>query len=110
MGLIHEVVPRRPSSSTRAKAWIKETGGKAKSQPWDEKGFKASRRPGLFAGGHADLHRRQRHDRGKTNDIYPAPKAIMSCVYEGLQLPIDTALRVETRYFVKSLLRKDAAA
>ena len=32
----------------------------------------------------------------------------MSCVYEGLQLPIDAALRVETRYFV-SLLRNPVA-
>ena len=45
---------------------------------------------------------------GKTNGVYPAPKAIMSCVYEGLQLPFDTALKVETRYFV-SLLRDPVA-
>src|SRR5436189_160027 len=45
---------------------------------------------------------------GKTNGVYPAPKAIMSCVYEGLQLPFDSALRVETRYFV-SLLRNPVA-
>ena len=32
----------------------------------------------------------------------------MSCVYEGLQLPFDSALRVETRYFV-SLLRDPVA-
>ena len=44
----------------------------------------------------------------KTNGVYPAPKAIMSCVYEGLQLPFDTALKVETRYFV-SLLRDPVA-
>ncbi len=46
--------------------------------------------------------------RGKTNGVYPAPKAILSCVYEGLQLPFDAALRVETRYFV-SLLRDPVA-
>ena len=46
---------------------------------------------------------------GKTNGVYPAPKAIMSCVYEGLQLPFDTALKVETRYFV-SLLRDPVAS
>ena len=28
----------------------------------------------------------------KTDDNYPAPKAIMSAVYEGLQVPIDTGL------------------
>src|SRR5260370_24099041 len=32
----------------------------------------------------------------------------MSCVYEGLQLPFDSGLKVETRYFV-SLLRNPVA-
>jgi 3-hydroxyacyl-CoA dehydrogenase/enoyl-CoA hydratase/3-hydroxybutyryl-CoA epimerase len=34
----------------------------------------------------------------------------MSCVYEGLQLPIDAALRVESRYFTEILRSKEAAA
>src|SRR5262249_61747662 len=43
-------------------------------------------------------------------DNYPAARAIMSCVYEGLQLPIDAALRVESRYFASILRSKEAAA
>src|SRR6266852_561014 len=80
-------------------------------QPWDRKGFKTPGFPGgqvwsppgvqTFIGGNAMIA-------AKTNGVYPAPKAIMSCVYEGLQLPIDAALRVETRYFV-SLLRNPVA-
>ena len=31
----------------------------------------------------------------------PAPLAITSCLYEGMQLPMDTALKVECKYFVK---------
>ena len=34
----------------------------------------------------------------------------MQCVYEGLQLPIDAALRVESRYFAKILRSNEAAA
>src|SRR4030088_1837347 len=34
----------------------------------------------------------------------------MQCVYEGLQLPIDAALRVESRYFAQVLRSKKAAA
>ena len=80
-------------------------------QPWDRKGFKTPGFPGgqvwsapgvqTFIGGNAMIA-------AKTNGVYPAPKAIMSCVYEGLQLPFDSALRVETRYFV-SLLRGPVA-
>lgn len=37
----------------------------------------------------------------KTKGNYPAPLAIMACVYEGLQVNIDRALLIEARYFVK---------
>jgi 3-hydroxyacyl-CoA dehydrogenase/enoyl-CoA hydratase/3-hydroxybutyryl-CoA epimerase len=126
LGLIHEVVPADQLLS-RAKAWLtaenKETvvpayagkGGKPVDsravQPWDKPGFKTPGFPGgqvwsppgvqTFIGGNAMIA-------GKTNGVYPAPKAIMSCVYEGLQLPFDSGLKVETRYFV-SLLRDPVA-
>ena len=38
-----------------------------------------------------------------TNDNYPAAKALLQSVYEGLQLPMDAALRVESRYFANIL-------
>ena len=57
----------------------------------------------MFPAGNA-IYRRE------TYDNYPAARAIMSCVYEGLQLPIDAALRVELRYFTKVLRSKEAAA
>ena len=126
LGLIHEVVPAGELLA-KAKAWlmapageqvVPEYAGKGAKpidgravQPWDRKGFKVPGFPGgqvwgpvgvqTFIGGNAMI-------RGKTNGIYPAPKAIMSCVYEGLQLPFDAGLRVETRYFV-SLLRDPVA-
>ncbi|MGJ5176041.1 3-hydroxyacyl-CoA dehydrogenase NAD-binding domain-containing protein [Bradyrhizobium oligotrophicum] len=91
-----------------AKDWIKG-GGKAVA-PWDEKGFKLPGGPVfskngmmMFPAGNA-IYRRE------TYDNYPAARAIMSCVYEGLQLPIDAALRVESRYFTKILRSKEAAA
>src|SRR5213083_1529414 len=91
-----------------AKDWIKG-GGKAVA-PWDEKGFKLPGGPVfskagmmMFPAGNA-IYRRE------TYDNYPAARAIMSCVYEGLQLPIDAALRVESRYFTKVLRSKEAAA
>ena len=44
--------------------------------------------------------------RKETYDNYPAVKAILKCVYEGLQLPIDQALRVESRYFAQIMRSK----
>src|SRR6266700_285540 len=93
---------------TAAKDWIKG-GGKAVA-PWDEKNFKLPGGPVfskagmmMFPAGNA-IYRRE------TYDNYPAQRAIMSCVYEGLQLPIDAALRVESRYFAQVLRSKEAAA
>src|ERR1700752_7515 len=48
--------------------------------------------------------------RRETYDNYPGARAIMQVVYEGLQLPMDVALRVESRYFAKVLRSPEAAA
>ena len=107
LNLIHVIVPPADMVKT-AKDWIKG-GGKAVA-PWDEKGFKLPGGPVfskagmmMFPAGNA-IYRRE------TYDNYPAARAIMSCVYEGLQLPIDAALRVESRYFTQILRSKEAAA
>ena len=42
--------------------------------------------------------------RRETFDNYPAARAILQSVYEGLQLPMDLALRVES-----ALVRQDPA-
>jgi len=107
LNLIHAIVPAADLIKA-AKDWIKG-GGKAVA-PWDEKGFKLPGGPVfskagmmMFPAGNA-IYRRE------TYDNYPAARAIMSCVYEGLQLPIDAALRVESRYFTQILRSKEAAA
>jgi 3-hydroxyacyl-CoA dehydrogenase / enoyl-CoA hydratase / 3-hydroxybutyryl-CoA epimerase len=107
LNLIHAIVPAAEMIQA-AKDWIKG-GGKAVA-PWDEKGFKLPGGPVfskagmmMFPAGNA-IYRRE------TYDNYPAARAIMSCVYEGLQLPIDAALRVESRYFTHVLRSNEAAA
>jgi 3-hydroxyacyl-CoA dehydrogenase/enoyl-CoA hydratase/3-hydroxybutyryl-CoA epimerase len=88
---------------------LDQGGGKGVA-PWDEKGFKLPSGKVFSPGRHDDLARRQRDLRRETYDNYPAAKAILQCVYEGLQLPMDRALRVESRYFAKILRSKEAAA
>src|SRR5262249_56903099 len=48
--------------------------------------------------------------RRETYDNYPAARAILQVVYEGLQLAMDAALRVESRWFAKILRSPEAAA
>ncbi|MBX3446104.1 MAG: enoyl-CoA hydratase/isomerase family protein [Parvibaculaceae bacterium] len=101
-----------------ARAWLKEGLAQPKVplgkkgpevhaiaiQPWDRAGYKI---PGggphdpkggsTFTIGNATLHK-------TTHGNFPAQKYIMSCIYEGLQVPIEAGLRIETRYFTKLLM------
>src|SRR3984957_7449196 len=105
--LIDAVVPASDLIKS-AKDWIKG-GGKAVA-PWDEKGFKLPGGPVFSKAGMMMFPAGNAIFRRETYDNYPAAGAIMQCVYEGLQLPIDAALRVESRYFTKILRSKEAAA
>jgi len=101
MGIFHDVVPEADLIAT-AKKWCLENP-KAK-QPWDADRFKF---PGgapytaqgfqMFAGANAML-------RKESYGNYPAMRNILACVYEGSQLPMDAALRVDSRYFCDLLL------
>ena len=48
--------------------------------------------------------------RKETYDNYPGARALLSAVFEGLQLPFDQALRVEQRYFAEVIQSDEAAA
>ncbi|MGX9391219.1 3-hydroxyacyl-CoA dehydrogenase NAD-binding domain-containing protein [Nitrobacteraceae bacterium UC4446_H13] len=91
-----------------AKEWIK-AGGKP-VQPWDVKGFKLPGGAVYSAAGMNVFPPANALYRSQTYDNYPAARAIMSCVYEGLLVNIDNGLRIESRYFAKILRSKEAAA
>lgn len=100
-GVAQAVVPADEVIAT-AKAWVKAnpTGG---VQPWDTKNFKMPGGPAtalnpnfaqVFVGGTAMTH-------VNAGDNMNAPRAILSAVYEGTQVPMDTAIRIESKYFAK---------
>ncbi|GGK25174.1 3-hydroxyacyl-CoA dehydrogenase NAD-binding domain-containing protein [Salinarimonas ramus] len=107
MGLVHQVVPHEQLVDT-AKAWIRD-GGSAVA-PWDQKGFKLPSNKVYSPAGMQIWPAANAIYRRETNDNYPAAKAILQSVYEGLQLPMDLALKVESRYFAQILRSKEAAA
>ncbi|HEX2726268.1 MAG TPA: 3-hydroxyacyl-CoA dehydrogenase NAD-binding domain-containing protein [Beijerinckiaceae bacterium] len=107
MGLVHEVAPR-DAVVDKAKAWIK--GGGSAVAPWDQEKFRAPSGKVYSPGGMMIWPPANAIYRRETHDNYPAAKAILQAVYEGLQLPMDLALRVESRYFAKILRSKEAAA
>ncbi len=105
MNLVHQVVEPEQLIPA-AKQMIKD--GLKPVAPWDEKGFKA---PGggiwtpasaqLWPAAPAILRR-------ETAGNYPAALAILKCVYEGLQVPFDTGLKIEQRYFTHVLQTTEA--
>lgn len=108
LGVVNELAPAADTVE-RAKAWVLANPN-AKA-PWDEKGFKVPggvvhRHPG--AGQVATFANAMLAS--TTYGNYPAQKNILSCIYEGIQLPIDAALRVETRYFINTQQRPEAKA
>ena len=107
MNLVHEVAPEGEIVA-KAKAWIKG-GGKAVA-PWDEKNFKFPSGKIFTPMGMMIWPPANAIYRKETFDNYPAVKAVLKCVYEGLQLPMDQALRVESRYFAQIMRSKEAAA
>jgi 3-hydroxyacyl-CoA dehydrogenase/enoyl-CoA hydratase/3-hydroxybutyryl-CoA epimerase len=101
-GLINEVV--EPGKTVEAaKAWVKENT-KGVLQPWDVKGFKVPGGAGsmnpkavqFFVAANAMALKESKNN-------YPAIKAIMSCLYEGTMVPMDTAIAIEVKYFCKLL-------
>jgi 3-hydroxyacyl-CoA dehydrogenase/enoyl-CoA hydratase/3-hydroxybutyryl-CoA epimerase len=107
MKIVDAVVPAGELIGA-AKKWIKD-GGKPVN-PWDVDGF---RLPGGLVYSKAGMMTFPPANaiyRRETYDNYPAGRAIMQVVYEGLQLPMDQALRVESRWFAKILHSPEAAA
>jgi 3-hydroxyacyl-CoA dehydrogenase/enoyl-CoA hydratase/3-hydroxybutyryl-CoA epimerase len=107
MKLVDNVVPQADLIKT-AKDWIKAGGKPVK--PWDEKGFKLPGGPVYSKAGMMVFPPANAIYRRETYDNYPAARAILQVVYEGLQLDMDTALRVESRWFAKILRSPEAAS
>lgn len=85
-----------------ARAWL--ATGPSSVKPWDVKGFAMPEARGMivpetsmlfsFAAGSVA---------GKAGYNQPAAPAILSVIFEGVQLPFDKALSVESKYFAKLL-------
>lgn len=107
MGLVHAAVPR-DQMLQNARDWLK-ANPQAKA-PWDDPKFKLPSNKVYSPAGMQIWPPANAIYRRETNDNYPAARAILSAVYEGLQMPMDLGLRIESRYFAKILRSKEAAS
>ncbi|PTW62115.1 short chain enoyl-CoA hydratase /3-hydroxyacyl-CoA dehydrogenase [Breoghania corrubedonensis] len=107
MGLLDEVAPKKKLIEA-AKKRLK--GGVDPVKPWDRKGFKLPSGPIYSPQGFQFWPAANAIYRRETADNYPGARGILQSVYEGLQLPMDQALTVESRYFAHVLQTREAAA
>ena len=99
-GIVDAVVPQAELLS-RARAWLLAAPAEAVIKPWDRKDFRfpggAPQSPAsiqiFFAVSGSLLT--------KTQGNFPAPEAILACIYDGCQVDIDTGLRIEQRQFAR---------
>ena len=106
-GIIDEVVA---DPLAAAKEWVLNAKDADLVKPWDAKGYKmpggAPYHPAgfmTFVGANAMVG-------SKTKGAFPAPKALLSAVYEGALVDFDTALRIEARWFTNVLMNPSSGA
>ncbi|WP_026379859.1 3-hydroxyacyl-CoA dehydrogenase NAD-binding domain-containing protein [Afifella pfennigii] len=108
MGLVEEVVSEAELMEA-AKAMLRE--GLSAVKPWDHEGFRLKGAAAIWTpGGFQVWPAANGLYRKETFDNYPGARAIMQAVFDGLQLSMDQALNVESRYFAKVLRTKEAQA
>jgi 3-hydroxyacyl-CoA dehydrogenase/enoyl-CoA hydratase/3-hydroxybutyryl-CoA epimerase len=112
LGLVHDLVPAGAQAQaelrSRALAWI--AANPNAQHPWEAKGYKV---PGGLPSSPAVasmLPVAPAVIKKQTRGLYPAPEAILACMVEGLQVDLDTALRIESRYLASLITGPNAHA
>lgn len=99
IGLVDEVVPDAATMLLHARRWIAEHPEAA--QPFDQQGYRV---PGGTPRQESFLQMAPAIGGNVKKQLkgadYHAPKAIAAAAFESLQVPIERAFEVETRYFV----------
>lgn len=108
LGLIDVVVADRESLLAEARAWISANPDSV--QPWRVKGHKIP--GGIPKTSPAMMAQVQSYPailmKQYNGQVPPAPKAILAAAVESLQVDIDTAGLIESRYFTSLLLTPEA--
>ena len=108
-GLIDEVT-EPDELLAKAKAWVLAATDADIVKPWDQKGYKFPGGGPYHPSGFMTFVGASAMVLGRTQGVYPAAKAMLSAIYEGAQVPFDTALRIEARWFTSVLLDPTSSA
>ncbi|WP_417480992.1 3-hydroxyacyl-CoA dehydrogenase NAD-binding domain-containing protein [Maricaulis sp.] len=105
-GIVHAVVPMAELVA-KAKELVKENKLESK-QPWDAEKFRFPGGGPYHPAGAQMFGAASPMLRKTTYGNYPAQRYILSCVYEGSQVSMDEAIKIESRYFTKLMLRPES--
>lgn len=101
LGIVNSVVSADALIST-SRSWL--GSGPRSVKPWDAKSFSSAGTSGLLDAESAAVYSATVAGiSAKGGRLLPALPAILSCVFEGLQLPFDAALVMESKYFATLL-------
>lgn len=107
LGLVHALTPADEMVAA-ARHWILTVG--TPTAPWDVEGYRLPSGLVHSKGGMMIWPAANALYRKETFDNYPAARALLQCVHDGLQVPFDTALRIEARWFAHVLRTPEASA
>ncbi|WP_168418873.1 3-hydroxyacyl-CoA dehydrogenase NAD-binding domain-containing protein [Acinetobacter towneri] len=99
LGLVHELANNETELLSKASTWI--LAHPQSQQVFDAKGYKIPGGTPATPAVAQMLSIAPAILRDKTKGCYPAPEAILAAAVEGAQVDVDTALRIESRYFTQ---------
>jgi len=100
-GVVNELAPAAEIAE-RACRWL--LASPEPLQPWDRKGFRVPGGAGMSTPAAAQAFMAGTSLTARaTMRNYPAPLAILTAIYEGAQVPMDTGLRIESQQFGRLL-------
>ncbi len=107
VGVIDELATDAADMMAKARAWI--LANPTAQQPWDKSGYKipggSPSTPSFAANLPAFPANLKKQTKGAN---YPAPAAILCAAIEGAQVDIDSAFKIEGRYFTKLVVSREA--
>ncbi|MDT0215666.1 3-hydroxyacyl-CoA dehydrogenase NAD-binding domain-containing protein [Rothia sp. ARF10] len=112
-GVVDELVATREELVPAAKQWVRDHAGDegAATQPWDVKGFRipggTPTTPAFAANLPAFPATLRKQLKGSP---VRSPRAILSAAVEGAQVDVDTASRIESRYFAGLAAGRESTA
>jgi 3-hydroxyacyl-CoA dehydrogenase/enoyl-CoA hydratase/3-hydroxybutyryl-CoA epimerase len=107
LGFVDAVVASADLLDT-ARAWLRDLGDPVAR--WDRKGFALPGGAPYSQSGQQVMTMANARLRGSTYGNYPAAEQILKAAFEGTQVPMDAALRIETRRFLNTLRTPQADA